>query len=348
MPEVREVFEMSTQKIKPDQGYVERQHDHQRTTERRRKVGAFVVVAAISLVAIVMIVATRSTGTTSAPAGTSPSSVSAPAPGQPFLIDLGTGTETPLAGDIRGGVFYSASPDGTRIVYGQCCTSQDVVTIANIDGTGAHAITPTQGLDAYGPAWSPDGTKVVYQLRNASTHEFGSLVVQDVVTGLRKTKVATIRGSNGWWFLSPTFSPDGSTLLFQVPRDLTPRNPSGWDTWSVPATGGTPTRALPDAGFARYFPDGKRIVFVAGMKTATMSGTQISIADADGTRHVLAKAQVAVSRPEVSPDGSKVAYVDGGSIYVVDVSTGRSTNVGTGSSAAWLDNGTLIVSPPRS
>ena len=49
MPEVREVFDMSTQKVKPDPGFVDRQDDHQRDHERKRKIGAFAVVAAIVL-----------------------------------------------------------------------------------------------------------------------------------------------------------------------------------------------------------------------------------------------------------------------------------------------------------
>jgi hypothetical protein len=47
----------------------------------------------------------------------------------------------------------------------------------------------------------------------------------------------------------------------------------------------------------------------------------------------------------MSPEGSRIAYQDGSSIYVVDVSTGESSRVADGNLAEWLDDDTLIVSP---
>ena len=42
---------------------------------------------------------------------------------------------------------------------------------------------------------------------------------------------------------------------------------------------------------------------------------------------------------------SKIAYRDGESINVVDVSTGEASEVAMGNMAAWVDNDTLIVAP---
>ena len=50
----------------------------------------------------------------------------------------------------------------------------------------------------------------------------------------------------------------------------------------------------------------------------------------------------------LSPDGSNIAYQDGDSIWVVNVSTGESLEVAVGRMAAWLDADTLIVAPTRS
>lgn len=47
----------------------------------------------------------------------------------------------------------------------------------------------------------------------------------------------------------------------------------------------------------------------------------------------------------MSPDGSQIAYQDSGSTYVVDVSTGESSEVADGDTAEWLDNDTLILTP---
>jgi hypothetical protein len=47
----------------------------------------------------------------------------------------------------------------------------------------------------------------------------------------------------------------------------------------------------------------------------------------------------------MSPDGSRIAYQDGGSIYVLDVGTRQSSKVAEGNTAEWLDEDTLIVAP---
>jgi Tol biopolymer transport system component len=101
---------------------------------------------------------------------------------------------------------------------------------------------------------------------------------------------------------------------------------------------------LPDAAYPAYFPDGRHIVFVSEM-TSHFAGGSISIADTDGARRTLVTANKEIWLPTISPDGSNVAYVDGGEIYVVEVATGESSKVASGRSVAWLDNHTLIVVP---
>ena len=56
MPEVQEVFRVSTQKVRPDPGFVDRQHDHRRKQERKRKNGALAVVSAIVVVVAMLVV----------------------------------------------------------------------------------------------------------------------------------------------------------------------------------------------------------------------------------------------------------------------------------------------------
>jgi hypothetical protein len=71
MPELREVFEMTTKQVEPDLDSWRDQERRQRTRVRNRKIGAFVVVAAISVVAVVLILANRpgENGATTIPAG---------------------------------------------------------------------------------------------------------------------------------------------------------------------------------------------------------------------------------------------------------------------------------------
>ena len=80
MPDVQEVFRMSTQKVQPDPGALERQHTKQRRQSVGKKVGAFAVAAAIAVAALIAIaVATRNGGSTSVPADqTSPTFIVEP------------------------------------------------------------------------------------------------------------------------------------------------------------------------------------------------------------------------------------------------------------------------------
>jgi hypothetical protein len=120
--------------------------------------------------------------------------------------------------------------------------------------------------------------------------------------------------------------------------------------WSVPVTGGEPTLVLKNASLPRYFPGGTTMAFLspwaddfAGTDISTISAD--SVGDPQGARRTLVEANGSISWPETSPDGNRIAYEDGGSIYVVEVSTGESSEVAIGNTAEWLDEDTLIVAP---
>ena len=357
MPDVQEVFRMATQKVRPEPGFIDRQHENQRRQSRRRKAGALTLVAAIAVVAVVWIVGIRGGEDTTTPADESgtvaPGGVSGP-----FFLDLRTGDKTPLPKAIvpegvGAGVevSYSVSPDGTRIAYNTChiargCSRADEMAVADIDGSDARSVRVPEGLNGYAPHWSPDGTKIVYQLRNGASDglDLGNLFVQDLSSG-QTTQLTDLELSTaGWWFMSPRFSPDGRNVIFHLARDSS--STTKFDVWSVPVTGGEPTLMLRNALFPMVLPDGEDLAFV-NPSGFDLSGDRISITEPKPGLRTLVKANVAIAFPTISPDGSGIAYQDGGSIYVVDVSTGESSKVSDGDyfNAAWLDNDTLIVAP---
>ncbi len=111
MPELREVFEMTTKQIEPDVDAWREQEKHQRRSSRNRRIGAFAVAAAIGLAAVVLIVVNRPGTETTIPAG-NPSPTPVPKISTASLVDLRTGDVTSLPGSILGnGASYSASPD---------------------------------------------------------------------------------------------------------------------------------------------------------------------------------------------------------------------------------------------
>jgi Tol biopolymer transport system component len=355
MPDVQEVFRMATQKVRPEPGFVDRQHDNQRRQLRKRKAGAMALVAAIAVVSVVWIVETRASQDTTTPADES----GTVAPGRvsgPFFLDLRTGEMTPLPDalvpeGVGAGVevLYSVSPDGTKIAYGTChtegCSKADEMALADIDGSDARSVRVPEGLNGYAPQWSPDGTKIVYQLRNGASDglDLGNLFVQDLSSGQTTQLTDLELAKAGWWFMSPRFSPDGRSVTFHLARD--PSGTTKFDVWSVPVKGGEPTLVLRNAFFPMVLPNEEGIAFVRP-SGINLSGDRISIADAEGSRRTLVEANVAIEFPAMSPDGSGIAYQDGGSIYVVDVSTGESSKVADSYfNVAWLDDDTLIVAP---
>jgi len=228
------------------------------------------------------------------------------------------------------------------IAYSHCCNPPEPLLLANVDGTQVRQIS-AKGWDAYGAQWSPDGSLLVYQQRYGYTQKLGNLVVQDVATG-RRTRLTNFDQTQswGWWFTFPSFAPDGRSILFHLPRG-NPNKPI-WDLWSVPVAGGKQTLVKRDAGWGGYSPDGKSLAYLSPVN-ADFSGGNLWITSVHGGTP---RAMVPVGHLiwlRWSPDGTRISYVDGKFVYVLNVATGSTTRVAEGNTAEWFDDNTLIVGP---
>src|SRR4029077_13951689 len=95
--------------------------------------------------------------------------------------------------------------------------------VANADGTGAHALTPTPAgcpdadcTEAIQPVWSPDGKTIAYV---AVRHRDGSYVGSapatfDVATGVS----TTIYSVTDALLLRPTWAPDSRRIALEIDR----------------------------------------------------------------------------------------------------------------------------------
>ena len=185
----------------------------------------------------------------------------------------------------------------------------------------------------------------MYQQRQAATLRLGDLFVQDVRTGQR-TRVTnfdqTLR--RDWWFTFPSFAADGRSILFQLPSGNGDR--ATWDLWSVPVGGGQQTLVRRNAAWGGYSPDGKELAYLAPMDPTDFTGGGLWIAARrrrEGStpgafRGSLLAAVVSGRNPDL--------YSDLGSIYVLNVATGATTQVAEGGNAEWFDDHTLIVGNP--
>jgi Tol biopolymer transport system component len=180
----------------------------------------------------------------------------------------------------------SVSASGTKIAFDDYidkgAVSVDLgVHVANLDGSGSHAVTPpstkANNAGAGSAALSPDGAWVAFVRSPDWDRSAASLfVVRTDGTGLRRLTEDSVGVS------VPRWSPDGKQLLFTS----TPDNGAPWSLKTVDVAGGAPrpTVVMPDGSVAfegAWSPDGTRIVFRTWVPGALH--TDLHVVDADGS-----------------------------------------------------------------
>jgi WD40 repeat protein len=342
MPELKEVFEMTTRQVEPDVDAWREQEKHQRRSSRNKRIGAFAVAAALGVAAIVLVLSNRDDPSTNRP-GAEPSPAPRTEISGPSFVDLQTGDTAPLPESILGGSLYFTSPDRTMFVINSCCSPPNPVSIANVDGTDVRQVTP-DGVDGFAARWSPDGSSLVYQGRNAATIEIGNIFVVDVATGETRQITDLEPAFHGAWSMHPSFSPDGQTIIFRIPKGADDESPR-FDLWSVPVAGGEPTLVVRDASMGVYGPDGETLAYVDSPR-GDSSSSRLMLADVDGGDPRLLVEGDEIESPRWSPDGTMIGYSDADGTHVVDVSTGEASLVAAGVGVLdWFGNDTLLVAP---
>ena len=337
---------MVSQKVEPDWDAWNQQEQRQRRAMRRRRVGAYSVVAAMLAVAAIVAVTSSRDERSTDRVGDDPTVPVFTQSGR-FFLDLESGATRPLPEGIPHGTFYAVSPDRTMVATTPCCDGSDPLYVANVDGTGVRQLTGNV-MDGYSPSWSPDGTMLVFQGRDGGTLAFGDLFVIDVATG-DLTRITNLDQEKryGWWFLSPSFAPDGRSVLFHLPTGSgeLPGDPARWDLWSVPISGGEPTLVRRDASMGAYAPDGTLAYGDPAPDPADWTSRTLRVSEAGGgPARVIARGE-AIEFPRWSPDGTRIAYVDSFAVYVLDVATGEASHVANGDWVSWFDEDTLVIIP---
>lgn len=312
MPDLREVFQMSTQNVRPDGGFTERQEFRQRRRTRNRKIAAYAMVAAIVAIALVAI-AEILTGPTPA------------VPAVPPTPTEDLGIFAPVAGRI---VF---SDSGLWAADPSALSDSTLVRLGVEDG---------QPL-----GWTSDGTELLLRREDPTDQTYPYDAYLYV---LHADGTETQLNKNAMLTSDATIAPDGSRVVFATSDHAGSRSlPAA--LFVVDAEGGQPVRIAEEGDYPTFSPNGKQIAYLV---PGTDDGhLWVADADGSDAHEILAdKAKVldGVSGLQWSPEGDRIAmantYQGSLAIYTVAPDGSDFTKVITGGFLPyWSPDGSQIA-----
>jgi serine/threonine protein kinase len=197
------------------------------------------------------------------------------------------------------------SPDGKRIAFR---SERDGGGIFIMGATGESIKRLTNS--GYNPAWSPDGTEVVYSTLlfarpDARSSPSSRLFTANVTTDAHRLLTSNVRDA-----VQPQWSPHGYRIAYWAMNDAAFR-----DIWTISATGGSPIPVTDDAYVdwnPVWSPDGRWLYFSSD-RGGSMNLWRVGIEESSGK---ILGIPEAVTTPSpysgsisVSRDGNRLAYV---------------------------------------
>ena len=247
--------------------------------------------------------------------------------GFPLLSSCDAGrTSAPVAASQRSTAnpfFLWFSPDGRRRGLSTCHSTRvgsaradDKSYVANADGGAQEVRGFRDGAERLVEGLVPGRHEAALpgaKWRKQRTSATCSSTTSAPVTR-RSSPTSTV--SQGYSHILAGFSPDGEQVVYDLarPPGIWPSSPT--DVWSVPVTGGAPSRLFRDAGHPAYLADG-RVAFLrddADILAAEPGEQPRSLLESDGFL--------------VSPDGTRIAYAVGDDLKVLDTVSGESSDLG--------------------
>ena len=216
------------------------------------------------------------------------------------------------------------SYDGTKVVW-NVRNSTGGIWIMDATGANKTALTPLPS-QAFGPAFSPDGSSIAYSDYPAGNGGPSPLVGIEVYvmnadgTNKRQLTTTTVNGTTKTatvirWSNRPAYSPDGTKIVYSSTQS------GNSEIWDMNADGTDPRQLTvntdpkgPDANFPSYSPDGTKIAFLCGFET--LYGN-ICVMNSDGTGRAqltdnpddgLQMDEPSSDEPAWSPDGKSILF----------------------------------------
>jgi len=233
-------------------------------------------------------------------------------------------------------IMPAVSRDGNTVVYVQRNepSHTNVSGLYEIDASGGKRRVISRG-DQFplNPTLSPDGSQALYDTTVVYTYPYYVTYAESIIRRLSDRVALNLFGNARYPQSSPSWSPDGSTVVVEQLNSVTKprqtglvavyigamrRQPRGKQNNEIvaPLTSDTAhTYATPI-----YSPDGRSIACVRTSLTSRIG--DLYVMNNDGTSGRVVAAGATIARPAWSPDGTEIAYTARGNVVVVSASGG--------------------------
>ena len=230
----------------------------------------------------------------------------------------------------------------SRIAFIRRAGSAYELVAVDYDGENAQRITSSPNM-IYSPAWSPDGKKIAYAVRNANARV--ELHERDLATG--RVRVISSRPEISY---TPAYSPDGARLAFAVSVGGIVTEINDYDLQQGCCMRRISRGPRNDLN-PTYSPDGRRIAFLSDR----VGSPHIFVMPADGGEATMLTPynteRVKFTAPSWSPNGNEVAFSGqsrgGFQIMIADVRrpgvAKQVTSSGDNEDPSWAPDGRHIV-----
>jgi TolB protein len=197
------------------------------------------------------------------------------------------------------------SPDGRQIVFltarhdlnPQFPNLKYEIYLMNVDGGNPRRLTNTEAAEDH-PAWSPDGSKILFDADYDGDGFYEIYTMNPDGTGVARLTSNTANDQFADW------SPDGAQIAFSSDRN------GNWDIFVMDADGGNqrPLTSSPNWElFPAWSPDGSLVAFTGVVSRP--GNTDVFLMNADGSDlHQLTNSPGYDENPAWSPDGSQIIF----------------------------------------
>lgn len=223
-----------------------------------------------------------------------------------FAVSANSSQQVNLTNSADAETDPAYSPDGERIAFSRPCGGPGGCAgglfLMSPDGSGRVTVSE-DGMD---PAFSPDGARIVFfrRTREYDQWDMSTWLPFDIFVmntdGSGQVQLTTMSTQ----LEDPSFSPDGSRIVFQMGTDIFVMNADGSSPLNL--THSPEREANPS-----FSPDGRKIAFERLMNPDPFArNTDIFVMNADGSGEVnLTNSPDIEGAPVFSPDGSKIAFI---------------------------------------